>query len=185
MSTPTDLVRFAETLFGGKLISEGSLKEMMPEGMGMGNGLFAIPFEEKRALGHNGGIDSFQSNLVYFPEDDLAVSMITNGIDYQMYNLLIGVLSLAFDQPYKLPEERLHLPVKLGADVCFGPLLCSLGRHHHQESGHETILEMLPPNHVFEGLGGNRSSNRNCGVGDEDRLLALPIAFNGPGAVHR
>lgn len=104
MSTATDLTRFAEALFGGKLVSEASLKQMMPEGLGMGNGLIAFPFGSKRALGHNGGIDGFQSNLGYFPEEKVAVAVITNGIDYGLNDIMIGVLSIVFYQPYKLPE---------------------------------------------------------------------------------
>jgi D-alanyl-D-alanine carboxypeptidase len=104
MSTATDLTRFAEALFGGKLVSEASLKEMMPDGIGMGNGLFAFPFGVKRALGHNGGIDGFQSNLGYFPEDGVAVAIITNGIDHRLNDIMIGVLSIVFDKPYELPE---------------------------------------------------------------------------------
>jgi len=104
MSTATDLTRFAEALFGGKLVSEASLQEMMPEGIGMGNGLFAFPFGAKRALGHSGGIDNFQSNLGYFPEEDVAVAIITNGIDYGLNDIMIGTLSIIFEEPYELPD---------------------------------------------------------------------------------
>lgn len=106
MSTAEDLVRFAEALFGGKLIGEESLEEMVPEGLGMGLGMIAFPFGNKRALGHNGGIDEFRSNLGYFREDDVAVSVIANGLDYSLNDILIGILSIVFDKPYELPELK-------------------------------------------------------------------------------
>jgi D-alanyl-D-alanine carboxypeptidase len=104
MSTAEDLVRFAEALFAGKLVKEESLEEMVPEGIGMGHGLFSFPFGSKRALGHNGGIDGFQSNLGYFQDEGVAVAIIANGLDYRLNDILIGVLSTVFDKPYQLPE---------------------------------------------------------------------------------
>ena len=104
MSTASDLTRFADALFGGKLIGKESLDEMTPDGLGMGNGLFAFPFGQKRAYGHNGGIDGFQSNLGYFPEDKVAVAMITNGIAHSMNDIMIGVLSNTYGIPVELPN---------------------------------------------------------------------------------
>ncbi|MCE1200294.1 MAG: beta-lactamase family protein, partial [Marinilabiliales bacterium] len=65
VSTPTDLVRFAQALFAGKLISPSSLDRMKTIRDGIGMGLFQIPFYERKAFGHNGGIDGFVSNLAY------------------------------------------------------------------------------------------------------------------------
>ena len=104
MSTPGDLTRFADALFGGKLVTCASLKEMTPAGMGMGRGLAAFPFGTKRALGHNGGIDGFQSNLGHFRQDGVSVAVIGNGVNYRFNDLMIGLLSIVFDRPYALPD---------------------------------------------------------------------------------
>lgn len=106
MSTAGDLTRFAQALFDGKLVSKSSLDEMKPAELGMGRGLFSFPFGQKRAFGHNGGIDGFQSNLGYFPEDKIAVAVLTNGIDYQLNGIMIGILSTVFQQPYQLPNLK-------------------------------------------------------------------------------
>ena len=103
VSTPTDLVKFIEALFSLKLVSNTSLSQMKTLTEGFGMGMFQIPFYEKRAYGHNGGIDGFASNLAYFPEDSLSIAYCTNGQAYPMNNILIGVLSIYFNKPYPIP----------------------------------------------------------------------------------
>jgi D-alanyl-D-alanine carboxypeptidase len=103
VSTPVELTKFIESLFALKLVSSSSLEQMKTMTDGFGMGMFQIPFYEKRAYGHNGGIDGFASNLAYFPEESLAVAYCTNGQVYPMNNILIGVLSIYFSKPYSIP----------------------------------------------------------------------------------
>jgi len=107
VSTPSDLTKFIESLFSLKLVSNSSLSQMKTMTDGFGMGMFQIPFYEKRAYGHNGGIDGFASNLAYFPEDSLAIAYCTNGQVYPMNNILIGVLSIYFNKPYSIPTFNL------------------------------------------------------------------------------
>lgn len=103
VSTPTDLTKFIEALFAGKLISQTSLAQMKTMVEGYGMGMFQIPFYTKIAYGHNGGIDGFASNLAYFPEDSVAVAYCTNGQVYPMNDVLIGILSIYFNKAYSIP----------------------------------------------------------------------------------
>jgi hypothetical protein len=73
----------------------------MTDGYGMG--MFQIPFHEKSAYGHNGGIDGFASTLAYFPADSVTVAYCTNGQVHPMNDILIGVLSIYFNKPYSIP----------------------------------------------------------------------------------
>ena len=104
VSTPTDLTKFIEALFSLKLISQNSLNQMKTITDGYGMGMFQFPFNTKKAYGHTGGIDGFNSNLAYFPEDSLAVSYCTNGAVYPVNDILIGVLSIYFNQDYTFPS---------------------------------------------------------------------------------
>lgn len=106
VSTPTDLTKFIEALFSLKLVSQNSLDQMKTITDGYGMGMFQIPFNTKKAYGHNGGIDGFGSNLAYFPEDNLAVAYCTNGQVYSFNDILIGVLSIYFNQPYSIPTFK-------------------------------------------------------------------------------
>jgi D-alanyl-D-alanine carboxypeptidase len=107
VSTPSDLTKFIESLFSGKLVSENSLNQMKTITENYGMGMFQIPFNEKSAYGHNGGIDGFASNLAYFPKDGLAIAYCTNGIAFPMNDILIGVLSIYFNYDYKIPEFKI------------------------------------------------------------------------------
>ncbi|MDB5130708.1 MAG: hypothetical protein JWR02_457 [Mucilaginibacter sp.] len=106
VSTPTDLVKFIEALFGGKLVSQKSLDQMKTMRDNYGMAMFVIPFYERKSYGHNGGIDGFTSMLGYFPDDKLAIAYISNGGTYSTNNVIIGVLSIYFNRPFKIPDFK-------------------------------------------------------------------------------
>jgi D-alanyl-D-alanine carboxypeptidase len=113
ISTTPDLTAFINALFNGQLMNESSLKSMTTIKDGYGLGIFKIPFYERSAFGHNGGIDGFSSSLAYFPEDKVAIAFCSNGMNYPMNDILIGLLSCYFDKPYKIPDFK---TVALAAD---------------------------------------------------------------------
>ncbi len=111
VSTPSDLLQFADALFNGKIISEKSLKLMETIKDDYGSGLFQMPFGTKKAFGHTGGIDGFSSNYGYFPEEKVAFALTSNGSNYTNNNIAIAVLSAVFNQPYEIPTfKTLDLP---------------------------------------------------------------------------
>jgi CubicO group peptidase (beta-lactamase class C family) len=119
VSTPTDLDRFLEALFGGKLVSAASLAQMQTfqDKQAFGRGLMRIPFNGKQAYGHGGTIDGFQSTAGYFPDEKLAVTLSTNARSYALNDAMIGVLSICFNRPYKIPDFAAPAYVPIGADL--------------------------------------------------------------------
>ncbi|MEZ4917993.1 MAG: serine hydrolase domain-containing protein [Saprospiraceae bacterium] len=104
VSTPQELNHFIEGLFAGKLISAESLEKMTTLEDRYGRGIFTIPIQDKMAYGHSGGIDAFASQLAYFPDDSLAMAICINGSNYDMSQVMVGVLSIYFGYPYELPD---------------------------------------------------------------------------------
>lgn len=104
VSTPTDLDRFLEALFGGKLLSASSLAAMQDVRDGYGRAMLQAPFGEKKGYGHTGGIDAFRSVALYFPGDKLAVALCGNGGSFSPNEALVGALSIYFSKPYKIPN---------------------------------------------------------------------------------
>lgn len=113
VSTPTDLNTFFSGLFNGKLVSEESLDKMCDFEDNVGLGLFQLPFYEKRAVGHQGGIDAFQSTAGYFREDSVSIAYTTNGVLLPRNNIMIGALSIFFGMDYPLPEFKPAMEVAL------------------------------------------------------------------------
>lgn len=117
VSTPTDLSKFAEALFQGKLISKSSLDAMMKQIDGYGMGCFTFPFGERTSYGHTGGIDAFSSLLGYFSFDSLSAAITINGSNYNINDVMIALLSVAFGKPYEVPsmEKVVFTPEELAA----------------------------------------------------------------------
>jgi D-alanyl-D-alanine carboxypeptidase len=103
ISTPSDLVKFIEALFAGRLISQASLDKMKTITDGYGMGIFQFPFEDKKVYGHSGGIDGFSALLCYLPDENLSVAYCSNGAEYSINDIMIGALSIYFKLPYSLP----------------------------------------------------------------------------------
>lgn len=103
VSTSSDVNKFYHALLQGKVVSAESISLMKTIEGRVGMGLFQFPFNEKKAYGHTGGIDGFFSMTAYFPDSKLAVTYLSNGVNMPINDLMIGVLSIYFGEPYTLP----------------------------------------------------------------------------------
>jgi len=106
ISTPTDLTKFIEALFAGKLISENSLNQMKTMTEGYGMGMFQYPLDGKKAFGHTGGIDGFNSVLIYVPEEKLSIAYISNGMVYPVNDIIIAAYTVYAKKPYEIPDFK-------------------------------------------------------------------------------
>src|SRR5436190_3356672 len=98
VSTSSDLVKFIQALFDGKLISQESVNQMK-NGMGMSD----LKLGDKTFYGHAGSMDGFRSMLVYLPEEKLAVAYTSNGMVYPAQNIIRGVLDIYWNKPFQIP----------------------------------------------------------------------------------
>ncbi len=115
VSNPTDLHRFIRGLFKEQLTSSNTLQQMLTIKDGYGYGVFTFPFYERMAYGHNGGIDGFVSNLAYFPEEEITISLTANAVNFPFNDLIVATLSSIFGQDYELPDftaQKIELPVE-------------------------------------------------------------------------
>ncbi len=103
-STPEDLTQFITALFNNKIVSAESLALMSLLDNGYGKGLVNFPFGERKFFGHNGGIEGFTSTVGYYPKENFAVAMITNGLDFDFNEIMMGVLSSYYKLPYRFPS---------------------------------------------------------------------------------
>lgn len=109
-STPSDLVKFSDALFGGKLLKPESLKLMQSIKDGYGIGLFRMPFYSSIGYGHTGGIDGFTSVYSYFSNEKVSYALTSNGTRINNNDISIAILSAIFDKPFEIPVfETYHL----------------------------------------------------------------------------
>jgi D-alanyl-D-alanine carboxypeptidase len=106
LSTPTDLVKFIEALFAGKLINAEHLNLMKTQKEHYGMAMFELNFGDKKGYGHNGGIDGFTSVLTYFPDDKLAIAYCSNGGTYGTDKIRNDALHIYFNKPFTVPDFK-------------------------------------------------------------------------------
>jgi len=106
VSTPGDLTKFADALFGGKLVTEKDvdLMETIKDNYGMG--LFRVPFDDKFGYGHNGGIDGFTSVMYHFADNDVSVALTSNGTNFDNNQISIALLSTVYHKPFEIPAFK-------------------------------------------------------------------------------
>ncbi|RKD92860.1 serine hydrolase domain-containing protein [Mangrovibacterium diazotrophicum] len=103
VSTPSDLAKFSDALFSGKLVSAESLEQMETIVDGLGFGLFQFPFYDRKGYGHTGGIDGFRSVFMYFPDGKVSFALTSNGSRMNNNDISVAVLSAAYDKPFEIP----------------------------------------------------------------------------------
>lgn len=103
ISTPTDLTKFADALFDGRLLIPESLALMKTIRNNYGMGLFQIPFYDKIGYGHTGGIDGFSSVYSHFADGEISYALTSNGANFNNNDISIAVLSAVYEKPYDIP----------------------------------------------------------------------------------
>jgi CubicO group peptidase (beta-lactamase class C family) len=98
ISTSSDLVKFIQALFDGKLISPENF-DRMKNGMGMSENKIG----DKTVYGHSGGTDGFSSTVFYLPEEKLAVAYTANAKVYSHGKIFSGILDIYYNKPFEIP----------------------------------------------------------------------------------
>ncbi len=106
VSTPKELTIFIEALFNGKLISDSSLKQMTTIRAELGYGVGGIILNDKMIYGHSGGIDGFNSMLIYHPDYKISVAVVANGSSYSITQTTISSLLASLNKPFDLPSFK-------------------------------------------------------------------------------
>ncbi len=107
ISTVGDLTRWQRGLYGGKLLKPESLAKMTtPAKDNYGFGVEIHDGPEGRRYSHGGGIEGFNTHLMYFPKDELTVVVLGN-LNGQAPGRIAGNLaSIAHGQQVVLASER-------------------------------------------------------------------------------
>lgn len=166
LSTPSDLVKFADALFNYRVLSKSSVNSMQAVVDGYGMGMFPFHFGDKTGFGHNGKLDGFEASLSYYASEKLAIAYCTNGGFYQKADILDGVLHICFGTPYTIPS---FIPVKLSnkeLESYSGTYLSSQGDIKVLCTNDSIRLLLETKGHKFpvENIGHNHFMNSQLGL---------------------
>lgn len=106
-STTHDLMRWAEGVYGGKLLSPAALKKMTTAYKND----YALGVNVKESNGrkrfeHGGGIEGFNSDLAYYPDAKLTVVVLANLATPRAGEFASQLAAVALGDPVTLPSER-------------------------------------------------------------------------------
>ena len=78
-STTHDLLKWEQGLFGGKVLSAASLRKMTtPFKENYACGLMVRTVNGRTEIEHGGGIEGFNTDMAYYPDDKLTVIVLAN-----------------------------------------------------------------------------------------------------------
>src|SRR6266446_4041267 len=106
-STTEDLLKWEQGLFGGKVLQAASLEKMIkPFKNDYAFGLQVNTAGARKVIQHGGGIEGFNTELEYYPEDKLTVVVLGNVNGMAPTEIAKKLAALAYGDTVKLPSER-------------------------------------------------------------------------------
>lgn len=104
VSTASEVSRFYSALFNGKLVNDTSLKNMENQRDGFGFGIVSPPYRDKTNFAHGGAIDGFQAFAVYFPKENVSITLCTNASQMSLNTIMLGTFDIYFGYDYDFPK---------------------------------------------------------------------------------
>lgn len=106
-STTKDLLKWEQALFGGKVLKAASLDKMTtPFKNNYAFGLMVETVSGHKKISHGGGIEGFNTDLTYYPDDKLAVVVLANLNGPAAGDIAGKLAAVAHGETVTLPGER-------------------------------------------------------------------------------
>ena len=112
-STTADLLRWTQGLYGGRLLSPDSLQKFTTPnkndyalGLGIGSDV-----KGRKFYGHSGGIEGFNTRLMYYPETRVTVAVLANVNGPDADSIARDLGALAHGDDILLGSEHADVPV--------------------------------------------------------------------------
>src|SRR5690606_16860647 len=95
-----------EALFNGELIADSSFKQMITIRDEMGYGIGGTKLNDRMIYGYSGGIDGFNSMLIYDPTNKISVAVTANGNSHSIVQIAINLLLASINESFDLPNFK-------------------------------------------------------------------------------
>jgi CubicO group peptidase (beta-lactamase class C family) len=111
-STTRDLLRWEQGLFGGKVLSAVSLKQMTTATKGnYGCGVFVSRKDDMEVVEHGGSIEGFNSYMIYVPARNIAVIALSNVSGDAPDKMAVKLLDVTLGKTVTLAKQRVAVPI--------------------------------------------------------------------------
>lgn len=126
-SSADDLLRWTQALHGGELLSPASYSKFTQDhGHGYGYGVSVFTRFGRAAIGHDGRVAGYASDLAHYPDEELTVAILSNVESVARDEIRQLVAAAVFGEDYALeaPREFASPPTNLAAyagQYAFGP----------------------------------------------------------------
>ncbi len=106
-STAGDLYKWERAIYTNKILTPESWKATFtPYKKKYGYGWNIDTMYNKLLTAHSGGIHGFSSFLVRFPQDELAIILLSNASSPGLSKLAKNIAAIAFNQPFEMPAPN-------------------------------------------------------------------------------
>ena len=103
VTTPGEMVRFVDALFGGRLVSQQSLGSMRDQEGGSGLGLWPYVIAGESGLGHAGSVDGFTASVYHFPARGISIACMSNASMLPVKDVIDQVLTTVLVRGHRPP----------------------------------------------------------------------------------
>ena len=149
-STTEDLLKWEQGLFGGKLLKPASLEKMTtPFKNNYAFGLTVTTTGGHKRIEHGGGIEGFNTDLTYYPDDKMTVVVLSNVNGNAPGEIAGKLAALARGDAVKMPNER--------KEITLDPKLLNRYVGAYQMANGPAMLITLENNLLFSKLGNQPS----------------------------
>jgi CubicO group peptidase (beta-lactamase class C family) len=106
-STTHDLLKWERALFGGRLLKPASLQKMItPFKNDYGCGLTITTINGRKRIEHGGGIQGFNAEVAYWPDDQMTVVVLANLNGSAASDIAADLAATLHGEKVTLPSER-------------------------------------------------------------------------------
>ncbi len=145
-STTEDLLKWEQGLFGGKLLKAASLQKMTtPFKSNYAFGLQVETAGGHKVIEHGGGIEGFNTELAYYPDDKLTVVVLGNVTGGAPGDIARKLAAVAHGETVKLQSER--------KEITLDPKVLARYVGAYQMTAGADMLITLEGNQLFSKLG--------------------------------
>ncbi|RYY65403.1 MAG: class A beta-lactamase-related serine hydrolase, partial [Chitinophagaceae bacterium] len=109
-STVGDLYKWHQALMGNSFLTAASKKQWYkPVIAPYAYGWFSDSLFGRKRISHDGNVSGFKANINRMPDEDLCVIALSNSNSSQVGQMVRVLMSILYDQPYKLPAAKKDL----------------------------------------------------------------------------